>query len=225
MSDPNVLAALLPRLLLVLLFLPMSAWDKVANFSGAVSQAREIGVGRGIGTALILAGLAVEIVGSAAVLTGIADGLAALVLAGYCIATAPLWKRFWTVPGSVCRPRAPADRRALFFDFWMNLSVAGGFLVIAFGPNRCGAGRAVEPSVRVRPLGRAVISPGSGYRSLGENVVARPMRPDGTRRSQGALRRGFATGSSGPAGHKKPRERHRGLERVPQRPGCHKTRG
>lgn len=133
----TALAAFLPRLLLVLLFLPFSAWDKIANFGGAAGQAREIGIGAGAARVLILCGLALEVAGSLAVLAGVADRLAALLLALYCIATALLWKRFWREPGSVYGA-GTGDRRALFFDFWKNLAVAGGFLMLAFGPQGTG---------------------------------------------------------------------------------------
>ncbi|MGH6972314.1 MAG: hypothetical protein ACREEQ_11955, partial [Caulobacteraceae bacterium] len=54
------------------------------------------------------------------------------ILAAYCVATAFLWKRFWR-PGDFWRdPNGKA--RALFWDFWKNLALAGGFLLITFGP-------------------------------------------------------------------------------------------
>lgn len=123
----------LSRLALVMLFLPFSAFDKVVNFRGAVGQARGIGVGRGVGTALILAGLGVEVICSLGVLTGILDRIAALVLAGYCGATALLYKRWWSMAGAVFDPGDDPRRREAFFDFWKNFAVAGGFAVIAFG--------------------------------------------------------------------------------------------
>ena len=142
-----VLLVFLSRLALVLLFLPFSAWDKVVNFPGAVGQAREIGVGRVAGGAMILAGLAVEVVGSLAVLTGIADRLAALVLAFYCVATAVLYKRWWRMNGGVFRPGGDSRRRETFFDFWKNLAVAGGFAAIAFGTAASG-----QPSLLDAPF-------------------------------------------------------------------------
>ena len=68
---------------------------------------------------------------SLGVLTGIADRLAAFVLAGYCIVTALLWKPFWRPGDFWAEGREPA--RGLFWDFWKNLAVAGGFLLITFG--------------------------------------------------------------------------------------------
>jgi putative oxidoreductase len=119
------------RCLLVLLFLPFSALDKIFNFRGAVRQANEIAARRWIGVLLICAGLSIEIVMSLAVITGIADRLAALVLAFYCIATACLWKQFWK-PIIHLKP-GEEDTRGLFWDFLKNFSLAGGFLLLAFG--------------------------------------------------------------------------------------------
>ena len=82
-------------------------------------------------TALIVAGLAVEILMPLGVLTGIADRLAAFVLAGYCVVTALLWKRWW-MPGDFWHA-GESKARALFWDFLKNFSLAGGFLLLAFG--------------------------------------------------------------------------------------------
>lgn len=117
------------RLLLVLLFLPFSALDKILNFKGAVNQAREAVHATPPAVALILIGLAVEIGMSACVLTGAADRAAAFVLAGYCGVTALLWKQFWAQGDFWAGGRG----RALFWDFLKNLALAGGFLLVTFG--------------------------------------------------------------------------------------------
>lgn len=123
--------ALATRYLLVMLFFPFSALDKILNFRSAVDQATEMVPARGPATALILAGLAVEILMPLGVLTGIADRLAAFVLAGYCMATALLWKRWWE-PGDFWHA-GESKARNLFWDFLKNFSLAGGFLLLAFG--------------------------------------------------------------------------------------------
>lgn len=129
MTILSLLIAFGLRCLLVILFLPFSALDKIANFSGAVGQASEIAPSRGVARALILAGLFVEIVMSLGVITGIADRLAAFILAGYCGTTALLWKQFWR-PGDFW---AGGKGRALFWDFLKNFSLAAGFLLVTFG--------------------------------------------------------------------------------------------
>ena len=130
----DMILIFLSRLALVMLFLPFSAFDKLVNFRGAVSQAREIGVGAGLGAVLILTGLAIEVICSLGVLSGVADRLSALILAGYCGATAVLYKRWWSMPGGIFHPGDDSRRRETFFDFWKNLAVAGGFAMIALGP-------------------------------------------------------------------------------------------
>ena len=65
------------------------------------------------------------------ILTGVADRLAALILAGYCVITALLWKQFWK-PGDFWSTGS-SRARDLFWDFLKNLSLAGGILLITFG--------------------------------------------------------------------------------------------
>src|SRR4051794_17789516 len=119
-----VLIPFLARLSLVLLFLPFSALDKVMNFQLAVGQAREATANDTSAKALIAAGCMVEVFMSLGVLTGIADRLAAFVLAGYCAVTALVWKQFWRRPDF--RLRGPSAGREVFWDFLKNLAVAGG---------------------------------------------------------------------------------------------------
>jgi len=127
------------RCLLVVLFLPFSALDKILDFRSAVAQAREVVPNEGLAIALILAGLMVEIFASLGVVTGIADRLAALVLGGYCIVTAIFWKQFW-MPGDFWHPGA-SQGRVLFWDFLKNFSLSGGLLLITFGTSDGGIDR------------------------------------------------------------------------------------
>jgi putative oxidoreductase len=135
MSTPAVVT-LIVRCLLVALFLPFSALDKIVGFRGAVKQAQEVFKPRALATAVLMCGLAIEVVMSLGVVTGVADRLAAVVLAAYCAATAVLYKRFWQ-PGDF---RTPGDSkaRALFWDFLKNLSLGAGFLLIVVGTHGSG---------------------------------------------------------------------------------------
>jgi len=119
------------RVTMVLLFLPFSALDKILNFRGAVAQAREAAQNTTVATALIFAGLFVEVFMSLGVVTGIADRACALVLGGYCGVTAVLWKQFWK-PGDFWSS-ATGQGRTLFWDFFKNFALGAGFLLIAFG--------------------------------------------------------------------------------------------
>jgi putative oxidoreductase len=124
------------RLLLIMLFLPFSALDKLLNFKAAVGQADEAISSRMLATVLILAGFSVEVLMSLAILTGIADRMGALILAGYCGVTALLWKQFWKVPDF--RLQGTSRGKDIFWDFLKNLALAGGFLVLAFGASSTG---------------------------------------------------------------------------------------
>ena len=109
------IVALIVRYVLVMLFLPFSALDKVVGFEGAVRQAQEVFKPRGLAATVLLCGLAIEVFASLGVVTGVADRLAALVLAAYCAATAVLYKRFWQ-PGDFWAA-GDSQGRALFWDF------------------------------------------------------------------------------------------------------------
>lgn len=124
------------RCLLVGLFLPFSALDKVLNFKLAVGQASKALPSRALAALLIAGGFCIEVFMSLAILTGIADRLAALILASYCVVTALLWKQFWKEPDF--RLRGKSDGRELFWDFLKNVALAGGFLLLTFGSNATG---------------------------------------------------------------------------------------
>ena len=114
------------RIVLILLFLPFSALDKIINF-----QARDVAPSKAMATALIVAGLCVEVFMSLGVVTGVADRACALVLAGYCGVTALLWKQFWR-PGDFWASNT-GQGRTLFWDFLKNFALGAGFLLITFG--------------------------------------------------------------------------------------------
>ena len=127
---------LIVRCGLVMLFLPFSALDKIINFNGAVTQAQEVFKPRGLATVVLVCGLGVEIIMSLGVVIGFADRLAALILAGYCAATAVLYKRFWA-QGDFWAS-GDSKGRTLFWDFLKNLSLGAGFLLIVVGTDGSG---------------------------------------------------------------------------------------
>ncbi|WP_420605379.1 DoxX family protein [Novosphingopyxis sp.] len=130
------IAALIVRYGLVMLFLPFSALDKIFNFQGAVTQCGQIFRPRSLAAFAILVGLAIEIFCSLGVVTGIADRAAALVIAGYCVVTALLYKRFWAQGDFWSDPVGKG--RGLFWDFLKNLSLGAGFLLIVVGTDGSG---------------------------------------------------------------------------------------
>jgi putative oxidoreductase len=134
----NIALVALSRCLLVLLFLPFSALDKVLNFSDAQAQAAIALRNRTLSRLAILAGLCIEVVMSLGVLSGVADRAAALVLAAYCLATALLWKQFWK--SGDFRLQGVSRGRDIFWDFLKNIALAGGFLSLTFGGRAAGVG-------------------------------------------------------------------------------------
>ena len=130
------IAALIVRCGLVLLFLPFSALDKILGFDQAVGQAQEVFHPRMLARAVLLGGLTIEIVCSTGIVTGIADRASAFVIAGYCAATAVLFKRFWAAGDFWSGPESKG--RGLFWDFLKNLSLGAGFLLITAGTDGSG---------------------------------------------------------------------------------------
>lgn len=125
------LVILLVRYGLVILFFPASALDKILNFKSAVKQAKQVFSSGTVASALILVGLFVELVMPLGILSGVADRLAAFIMAGYCAVTAVLFKRFWE-PGDFWS-KGESKGRELFWEFLKNLSLASGFLLIVVG--------------------------------------------------------------------------------------------
>lgn len=146
-------AALAVRVGLVILFLPFSALDKIFGFKRAIGQAQEVFKPCALAAAVLLCGLAIEVICSFGVVTGVADRACAVVLAGYCVATAVLYKRFWA-PGDFW-VNASGKGRALFWDFLKNLSLGAGFLLIVTGTDGSG----------LRPFLHAPLSSSHPYRS------------------------------------------------------------
>ncbi len=130
------IVALVVRCGLVLLFLPFSAIDKSFGFGHAVGQAQEVFKARALAITVVLVGLAIEVFMALGVVTGIADRACALVIAGYCAATAILFKRFWAQGDFWADPDGKG--RTLFWDFLKNLSLGAGFLLIVVGTDGSG---------------------------------------------------------------------------------------
>jgi putative oxidoreductase len=130
------IAALIVRCGLVMLFLPFSALDKVLGFGDAVKQCQEVFRAKSVAVAVLLCGLGIEVFMSLGVVSGFVDRLAALILAGYCTATAVLFKRFWAQGDFWVSSNGRG--RALFWDFLKNLSLGAGFLLIVVGTDGSG---------------------------------------------------------------------------------------
>lgn len=136
MHVASVIIVFLLRCLLIALFLPFSALDKVLNTRQAIGQAEQIVRPRAVAATFIAVGGMVEVVMSLAILTGFADRLGAFILGGYCLTTAVLWKRFWTTRDF--HLAGASKGREVFWDFLKNVALAGAFFLLAFGNDAAG---------------------------------------------------------------------------------------
>ena len=133
------ITVLIVRCGLVFLFLPFSALDKMLGFQHAVDQAQQVFKPRVLAIVALTCALVIELLMSLGVITGIADRACALVLAGYCAATAILYKQFWAQGDFWANPDGKG--RGLFWDFLKNLSLGAGFLLIVVGTD----GQGLQP--------------------------------------------------------------------------------
>lgn len=132
----NTLVEFLVGAGLVILFLPFSALDKILGFKQAIGQAQEVFEPYTLAAVVLLCGLVIKILGSLGVITAVVDRACGLILAGYCAATAVLYKRFWA-PG-VFWVNPSGGGRTLFWNFLKNLSPGAGFLLIVVGTDGSG---------------------------------------------------------------------------------------
>lgn len=117
LQDP---LALIGRILLALIFIT-SGFGKITGFEGTVGYIASKGVPMASLAAVIA--IVVELGGGLAVVFGFMTRWAALALAVFSIAAGVLFHAFWAVP---------ADQvMNMTIHFWKNVSIAGGFLVLA----------------------------------------------------------------------------------------------
>jgi putative oxidoreductase len=112
--------ALVSRLFFVALFLPAGI-GKITGFSGTVGYISSVGLP--LPTLGAILALAVEVLGSLALLAGFGTRLAALILAAFTLVASFFFHAYWAVP---------ADQafvtQLLFFK---NIAVVGGLLALA----------------------------------------------------------------------------------------------
>jgi putative oxidoreductase len=118
--------AFIARLCLVLIF-PFSALDKIFNHQSAMDQAAHglIPLPASMAVLLLVLGGMLEVVGPICILFGFYRRQAALLFIFYVIATAVLFKNFWSFPFN------SDGWNQHFWDFLKNFGLAGGFLYIA----------------------------------------------------------------------------------------------
>ena len=121
------IAALLARILLVALFV-LSGFGKLGNFAGTVSYIASTGLPFPELGAVIA--IALELGGGLLVLIGWRARWVALILAIFAVVVGLLFHPYWA-------DAEAGARLGDFINFWKNISIAGGFLMVfAFGPGR-----------------------------------------------------------------------------------------
>jgi putative oxidoreductase len=125
---------LLARVLLVCMF-PFSAVDKVLHWNAALQQANSSWLPGG--AALLVLAMGVEMATPVAIVAGWHANWAALLLMGFCVATALLYHPFWH-RGDFWARGDSVDRNH-FWDFTKNLGLAGGLLLVALGAGFTGS--------------------------------------------------------------------------------------
>ncbi|MGI3899476.1 MAG: DoxX family protein [Janthinobacterium lividum] len=117
----------LTRVSLVCLF-PPSALDKVVNRKQAMQQAAS-GPLPDPGLLLDL-GIAVETIAPLLIVAEKRDREAAVVLAGFCAATALLYHQFWTYDDLMVKDQKSEGREHLW-EFLKNFGLVGGLMTVA----------------------------------------------------------------------------------------------
>lgn len=112
--------ALVGRILLALIFIT-SGFSKIGGFDGTVGYIAS----KGLPMAALAAVLAIviELGGGLAVAVGFMTRWAALALAVFSVVAGFIFHNYWGVPAE--------QVMAQQINFWKNISIAGGFLVLA----------------------------------------------------------------------------------------------
>ena len=117
---------LLARILLVVLFV-LFGWSKLTDFSGTVGYMASAGLPVPKLAAAVV--VLMEFFVGLAILLGFCTRPLALLLALYTLGTALIGHHYWTMGG--------ADRMANMINFYKNLSIIGGLLLLCVtGPGR-----------------------------------------------------------------------------------------
>ena len=108
------------RLLFALLFLP-AGWGKLTDFAGSVAYTASSGLP--LPELATAAALAIEIVGSLALILGWGTRWAAMALAFFTLLTALFFHNYWAMP---------ADKAMMMqLMFFKNMAIMGGLLTVA----------------------------------------------------------------------------------------------
>jgi len=122
MSDNKLQAPLsfAGRLLLAALFLP-AAFGKITGFAGTAGYIASVGLP--LPELGVVIAIAVEVLGSLALIAGFGTRVAALVLAAFTLVASFIFHNYWSVPADQA-----FVQQLLFFK---NIGVVGGLLILA----------------------------------------------------------------------------------------------
>jgi putative oxidoreductase len=127
----NTLVPLLGRILLCALFL-QSGYTKLMNVGGTAGYLGKVGLP--MPEVLVWGVIAVEVLGALLIIIGWQTRLIAWIMAVFTVGTAVLGHKFWGID--------PAQVGGQLTQFLKNLSIAGGFLMLAaYGPGRISVDR------------------------------------------------------------------------------------
>ena len=116
--------ALVGRILLGLFFV-MSGFEKITGFQGTVGYISSAGLP--LAGVLAVLTILVELGGGLMIIFGLGARWAGYALAGFSLLAALLFHAYWSSP--------PEQHYAQFLNFWKNVTIAGGMLMLAaFGP-------------------------------------------------------------------------------------------
>ena len=110
---------LVARILLIVLFV-VFGWSKLTNYAGTVGYMAQTGAP--VPSVAALIAIAVEVFVALAIAFGVWTRPLALLLALYTLGTALIAHHFWTMEG--------ADRYANAINFYKNISIIGGLLLL-----------------------------------------------------------------------------------------------
>jgi len=116
----------LARIFIVSIF-PFSFIDKVVNWDNALKQATSSWLPGG--SILLILAMIVELLTPPMIVFGFYDGIAAFILAGYCVITAIVYHAFWIYP----RFWSPqSEGYPHIWDFFKNFGLIGGLIFVMF---------------------------------------------------------------------------------------------
>jgi putative oxidoreductase len=116
----------LARIFIVCIF-PFSFIDKIINWDNALEQATSSWLPGG--PVLLILAMIVELFTPPMIVFGFYAGVAAFVLAGYCVVTGVVYHAFWTYP----RFWSPqSEGYPHIWDFFKNFGLAGGLIFIMY---------------------------------------------------------------------------------------------